>query len=186
MRPMSYNKIVQTSQQGYFYILLLFRGRIEPINGHPYSKTIGFYLCSWSEQSRVRMSFYVGIRRNERMSMKARSSEKPNKVPRIIFIIFIVIIGIILVSVASLAINASLERQRTSTEVQKASDDKASTQAKATYTQCIASANQQFSDAVKKLTGLDGADYAQAVQSITTQIDSDKNDCDRYYKLATQ
>lgn len=38
---------------------MLFFERIEPINGHPYSKTIGFYLCSWSEQSRVGCPFVL-------------------------------------------------------------------------------------------------------------------------------
>ena len=118
--------------------------------------------------------------------MKATKPQKSSKVPRVIFIIPLVIIGIILVSVVSLAINASLERQGTATQAQKAADDKAAAQAKTTYEVCINNANQQFNDAVKKLTGLYGADYAQAVQSLTAQSDSVKNDCDRLYKLATQ
>lgn len=168
---------------------MLLRERIEPTNGHPHSKTIGFYLCSWSEQSRVGCPFVLDVPNNERMFMKATKSYKTSKAPRNVFIIFLVIIGLILVLVVFEAVSLNLEHQKAATQAQKAADDKA-TQDKAidakkqqdAYFACLTNAIKAETDALGKVSqDLDATVYIQQGQLIQSFADAQKQDCDRLY-----
>lgn len=185
---MSYNKRVQTSKQGYFNIHALFE-RIEPTNGHPYSKTIGFYLCGWSEQSRARVSFYVGILAKRKDAMKTTRTDGPRRTPSPLKIAVIAVVAIMALLITASVVEAVNERNNEAQRVQlqkeaeeKVQKDQQAETEKANYEKCLSNANELGLKALNTdLTGVSYSEQLQHSQNVQSMVDSYKQDCDRYY-----